>query len=547
MLKILILLGIFFLQNVSLVFAQNISLEAKFPYLLSENLEESIATYSTKALYLNIENRNNKQADIVEVEINIPKNLEIAKADWQVLETENSYLLKKTFKIEPAYGNNFELLYFKALPNLPLGENKISLKLKSSTEEITKDISFQHILGELQSKTSDSKKLIKENWYIHNFVLPVDSNGIKDDRVDAGTIYIKDISLETLRNKFLGEGVVNWSKVYNHPATFVSLELRNPNMDTRLVKFRAELLDKNTGKVLPGLTTAGQVNENQENYNQTGDTASLALLALTGKKNQIFTLPLYIDYAQIIPGEYVLKLTLSSGQEDKIREVPIKIIKNRVSGMYALAISCASFLTLILLMYKLKTTIAKIAAKGAITIALFAAISFGCITVPTTFLGDLLQVFLVPFSGLITGLLSGIVLYSLVVALLVLYREAGVVALFFLLKLLLAALLFGRITPLGLLMCAVNIVFIEIALQITNFYKPATISKRRIIAISLALGITDASITYVNLEQMMFFYRLYYASWYIGLHMLFNGILYSSIGSYLGFKLGDKLQQIMGE
>ena len=97
--------------------------------------------------------------------------------------------MKKTLKIEPAYGNNFELLYFKALPNLPLGENKISVKLKSSTEEITKDISFQHILGELQSKTSDSKKIIKENWYIHNFVLPVDSNGIKDDRVDAGTIY----------------------------------------------------------------------------------------------------------------------------------------------------------------------------------------------------------------------------------------------------------------------------------------------------------------------------------------------------------------------
>ena len=103
--------------------------------------------------------------------------------------------------------------------------------------------------------------------------------------------------------------------------------LKNLNIE---VMNKSELLNKNTGKVLPGLTTAGQVNENQENYNQTGDTASLALLALTGKKNQIFTLPLYIDYAQIIPGEYVLKLTLSSGQEDKIREVPIKIIKNRV-------------------------------------------------------------------------------------------------------------------------------------------------------------------------------------------------------------------------
>ena len=52
---------------------------------------------------------------------------------------------------------------------------------------------------------------------------------------------------------------------------------------------------------------------------------------------------------------------------------------------------------------------------------------------------------------------------------------------------------------------------------------------------------------FVNMEQMMFFYRLYYADWYLALYMLVNGLVYSSIGAWLGAKTGSKLQQVMGE
>lgn len=65
--------------------------------------------------------------------------------------------------------------------------------------------------------------------------------------------------------------------------------------------------------------------------------------------------------------------------------------------------------------------------------------------------------------------------------------------------------------------------------------------------IAAMFGIGDAVVTFINLEQMMFFYRLYYADWYIGLYMLINGFLYSSIGAWIGYKLGLKLQQVTGE
>ena len=54
--------------------------------------------------------------------------------------------------------------------------------------------------------------------------------------------------------------------------------------------------------------------------------------------------------------------------------------------------------------------------------------------------------FLGPFSGLLTGVLNGVLLYLLVMSLLVIYRKPGIVALMFLLKWMLAGLMFGRFT-----------------------------------------------------------------------------------------------------
>ena len=50
----------------------------------------------------------------------------------------------------------------------------------------------------------------------------------------------------------------------------------------------------------------------------------------------------------------------------------------------------------------------------------------------------------------------------------------------------------------------------------------------------------------MNMEQLMFFYRLYYADWFIGLYMLMNGLLYSTLGSWMGYRIGSRLKQVMG-
>ena len=116
----------------------------------------------------------------------------------------------------------------------------------------------------------------------------------------------------------------------------------------------------------------------------------------------------------------------------------------------------------------------------------------------------------------------------------------------FVVKFMLSGLMFGHFSPLGVLSCCVYIVVLEATLYFCGFYKNDT-KGNYMLLLCFMLGVADAFITFINLEQMMFFYRLYYADWYLALYMLINGLLYSSVGSWLGIKTGLKLRQVMGE
>lgn len=111
---------------------------------------------------------------------------------------------------------------------------------------------------------------------------------------------------------------------------------------------------------------------------------------------------------------------------------------------------------------------------------------------------------------------------------------------------LLSAILFGRVTLVGILICSVSIVVLEFVLWVWGFFKKEVITEQYAVLIAVMIGIADAFITFINMQQMMFFYRLYYANWFIALYMLVNGILYSSIGAWMGYRMGEKLKQVMG-
>ncbi|MEG2068198.1 MAG: hypothetical protein RRY63_00255 [Acidaminococcaceae bacterium] len=555
MIKIVVLM-LLFMQFCGTAFAAGtVRLEAVFPHNIERRLEQKLVVGSTNQLFFNLESVNNVVSQNAVITVNAPRGLQPVnlESNWTLQTGKNGdFILTTVLRLEANYCQKFGMLAFKATQELMDAANKsLQISVDIGNEKIAKTLPFlveRGMVPLMQLATGGEAKNF--GWYINKVVLPVDERGQRDAKVQEGCVYVRAIEFENLRNRLTGEGATNWAVVHNHPATHLLLELANPQKDVKLLKFKAVLVDKITGTVVAGLRPAGQTEENEsQNWSENSESANAttALIALAGMKNQSFILPLYIDTEKLLAGDYNLRLTVSGNGEEQTQALPITIAKKRSIGIFSLAFSVLCLLVLIGGMRKIKQTISNIGAKGAITVALFAAIAFGSVVLPTTIVGDFLKVFLGPFSSLLTGLLSGTLLYLLLLALLILYRKPGVAALFFLLKWLLSGIMFGRFTPLGILSYAVYIVVLEVVLIGCGFYRKQQLTKRYMFLVALLLGIADAFITLINLEQMMFFYRLYYADWYLALYMLVNGLIYSSIGSFMGYKVGAKLEQIIGE
>ena len=526
-------------------------MEAVYPYSLEKREICTVTGHSTLPLFINLTSFDVPRMQEAEVSVRLPEGFSaLPKEGWQVRPGSAS----AHWSLDADYAQNFDLLYIQADEAAVSGSKQMEVTVTGEDWNEKKTISFAYdAAGEtLEQPQEKSKKVDRKkfNWYIQSVTLPVDPFGHRDERAENGVVYVRDTTLEGFRNRMKGDGATNWSAVFNHPAAFLLLDMRNPQRDIRVLRFKAQLLDRVTGQVVEGLVTAGKTDhEAGEGWaGKTGEEAeTTALISLDGKKTQAFVLPLYVDYFKVLEGEYTLRITVDGGGQQKIQEVPLTIAKKHSLGLLAVGFAFFCFLIMLGLLLRLKKCVFSIGAKGAITVALFAAISFGGIALPSTILGDLVHALLGPFSGLITGLLSGIMQYLLIVSLLVLYRKPGVLTLLYVIKFMLSGIMFGHFSPIGVLSTSVYIVVTEALLWLSGFFRKEELDPKYMFCVAVLLGLGDALITFVNLEQMMFFYRLYYADWFLTMYMVVNGLLYSSIGSWIGFRTGTKLRQVVSE
>lgn len=549
MFKYILLINILCFWYVSIVNA-GMNIDVIYPYSLDKKSADVVYGNSTVPLYININNFDNKNKENVHITVDLPDDFTAVANEKFKIDSNGD--AKSIWVLDKNFGYSFDLLYLKPMENAVSGEKKIKIFFHTAEGVIEKNINFTYDASRSVTEVRDKKTIKKErfNWYIQEIVLPVDNYGIKDDKSAENTIYIKDITLENLRNKITGEGTTNWSAVFNHPAGFILLKMRNPQKDINILRFKAELIDKNTGEIVEGLCTVGKSAEDSEHGwagNSDDVKATTALISLDGKTDQSFILPFYVDYFKIIEGEYNLRVTVEGSGQRKVQEIPLRIEQKHSVGLLCALIAFTGLIYVICAIKKVKKCINDIGAKGAISVALFAAVAFIGISLPTTILGDILHVFMGPFSGLVTGVLNGVFQYILIVALLILFRRSGVLALFFLVKFMLSGLLFGRFTPVGLLSCCVYILVLESFLNLSGFYNKKNLDTKYMLYIAVLIGAADAVITFINLEQIMYFYRLFYADWYLALYVLVNGFIYSSLGAWAGYKLGVKLQYIAGE
>ncbi len=509
-------------------------LSAAFPYSLSREESPIAHRGSTQLLYVSVQHYG-AGAEEAEISISLPAGLSaIPGADWEVEDGKISL----HWTLPADYGELFTAIPIEVSEGAALGEAEISISLSAEKEKAEKSISFT--IGEAEAEKGEEKKA-KEAWYVQSLVFPVNQDGERDARTEKETLVTPDVTLENMKNRLTGGRGVDWDAILAKPAAYLLLDMRNPKKDVRTIHFRAELVDKESGETLPGLIAAAE-----DGSVDRESRATEATLSLHGNKIQTAVVPLYVNPFSISEGEYTLRVTLYDGSSERMMESPLHVVKKHSVGFVTLGFAMVSLLVVLLAIGPLKRCILTIGAKGDITVSLFAAMAFGGVVVPVTLLGDFLHVILGPFSGLVTGLLSGVVQYLLLVALLILFRRPGVAALFFLMRWMLSAVLFGRVTPVGILICAVSIVVIEAALALVGFYRKKELTPLYAGGICFLLGLADAVITFVNMEQLMLFYRLYYADWFIALYMIMNGLLYSSLGSWMGFRVGSRLKQVMG-
>lgn len=525
--------------------------QVTFPYRL-EGRGTAVAAGSVNPMLLVVSGGFEK-TERFELRVQLPPGLSLSGQmtdDWQTVgDSAQGQQLTRSIELNQGYDNWFSFVYLQCDASLQPGDGQISLTVFGDGQVREKTCDFQIAAARSVSEPANA------SWKIQRLEAPVDHYGEKDARQEENVIYLRDNILEELRSRLSGQGGADWASISRHPFSNVAVYVRNSAGSQELLRVKAELFDAN-GVLMQGL---GQVTAHPNDDESNADVSTAqgkeqqveyALLALDGRSEQRLVMPLHGDIARFQPGTATLRLTFTGAADEQIASLPVRFVVRRESTMAVLSTAVCALLVLgVSLRWHGRRLLSRIDARGVITIALFSAVSFGAITVPVTLAGEMIHVLLGPFSPLISGLFSGVLMYLLLLALVRLYPMVGVISFMLLLKWLLTAIVFGRISLIGMGGLAVHAVLLESVLYVTGWTGFSACVRRRlpVLALAVSCGLTDVAVTYVNMELMIFFYRLFYADWYIALYVLLNGLLYSSIGAWLGVRVGDRLIKVTGE
>ena len=464
---------------------------------------------------------------------------------WTIEQNEvaSGQVLLRELTLPAGYGQWFDLLSLSVDDQVSEGTYLLRLKTDEAVREVRVKV----------SPRTDGVS-VREKTVLERVVLPLDRDGVRDEKQNANTLVLRDRSLDYYKNVLRGKGATNLEIEAIHPVTHMGLDFLNPAGQQKLVMVEAELLDKNNRRRIAGLYTPGSNSEHDgAGAMAAGQERLTAFVALTGEARQRLLLPVYADETQLAEGDYLLRVTVDDGGlHSWSQELPLVVIKKNMRAMIALAIGVAMLLAfLVLIRRKLPQVLAGMKTRRLITIALFGTCAFAVVNVPSTLLNDFLHIFLGPFSFFISGMFSGIMLYMLTGALVTLIPLHGVASLMAAMRLLLGMLAFGHMSPLVFLSYGVNAFLLELALAGTGFTAAslptnpvAQFSWQRMAMLALACAAADTVATYITMQGMAVLYRLYFADWYIWMVMAVNGFLYTIIGAACGAVLGSRLSGV---
>lgn len=512
----------------SLTSAENsIHFSGQFPYR-----QERVAQGELVNFFLSVE-RDEQSAGSVDIKIELPENLRfIGKAGWM----QDGAILRHSVAAGPGYSSWFDLLKFKIM------------KRMEERQSIRAEVGGKSYVFPFTVSDGQSAKVIK----LRSVILPLDERGFRDQKLAANVLTLQELETERIKNIVSGKGAGHYNAQWLLPRAYVGITISNAGNEQEPLLLSAYLLDKNSSNYIKGLYFP---DENGALLTSQKDRVEHFLQA-DGSEEQTFIVPIFLDGGILRPGDYILRWELqSSDGAISIFDAPIALERGNLFAGFSLFLGFLILCVATLFLFcQLPRIMKGLKTVDYIRIAMLGVISLLVVNLPTNLLWGVSHILLGPFGSLLTGIFSTVFMSVLTIILLMLVPKPGIMTLFALVKLLLSAIVFGRISPVTLITVGVSCIFIETALRVSGMYvdladfrKSGFKVGRKLLTLAFFFAAAKALSSFINLQGMIVLYRMYYADWYVVMTVVMNGFCYAFLGTLAGYRVGSLLVKLKSD
>ena len=490
----------------------------------------SSATRLTAMLCLQNSTQSKRRLDF---ELLVPPPLVPVSEDpaLTTMETPEGWRLTRSVPLEVAGEKWFATLGFAIPPGTPPGNYTFVTRVTDADAPLTPVVQQNNVLQVV------SEPELADLFTISPLSLPTNEMGEADSRRQPGTLLLRRHVIRFWQrlmepddpNKMAG----------TKPAAHCAVRIKSRASHPVTLMVRLDVLDQASGRLAPGF----EIPFAEEHGIYAGDSGIHQILLIPAGGEETAILPLYTNDAQVLPGTYAtrVKVSLFGGDVNFYQgQEPLRVADARLAPALATAFSLAIALAGMLVVIARRRQVFALPARSLILIAFFGAVTFAVVTIPGTLLFHAAHVILGPLSFLVTGFFNAVIFYILIIALLLLIPHFGAMSLMIAVRFLMSAFILGEFSPLSLLYYPTMAVLLEAAAWLSGMTGQRP--KRSIPITAAIFGLGDAFLGLIFFNLSMFFYRLYYADWYIATYVLINGFAFTCLAVPFGFRLGRRLK-----
>jgi hypothetical protein len=477
---------------------------------------------------------NDQTGRRIDFEMTVPPPLAPATRDpdLTVLQTAGGWVLKARPRVEVAGEKWFTTLPIEIPEKTPAGNYTFY-----STASVA-DAAGGATVEQRNQLQIVSTADLAELFSFGPLVVPTNEMGERDPRQQAATILLRRHAARFWERMTAPDDPNKTGGT--KPAAFAALRITSRAALPATLMVRLDILDPLSQRVAPGF----EIPYAEEHGIYAGGSGIYQILTIAAGGTQTAVLPIHTNDALVLPGTYVARAGVSLFGSDLRcgqREATVQVSAGRLFPALATLFSLATAVFGVLFFTLRRRAFFDLPARILILIAFFGAVTFAVVNIPGTLLLHAAHVILGPLSFLITGFFYEVIFYMLMTALLVLIPRFGALSLAIAVRFLMSAFILGEFSPLSLLYYPTMAVVLEGAAWLSGLTRRP--HSQRVLVCAVVFGLGDALLSLVFFNLSMFFYRLYYAGWYIAAYALINGFGFTCLAVPFGFRLGRRLKE----